>query len=217
MTHTPLRPARSPEAEKESVRVSRRVKWPWVVGGVLAVAVAAGSGVYAFGTGSDRQADGPPTATADARAQRGANGGVAANGAEGGVSGTAAVRGVDGALAFTVGGVECGVDKVGPDGLAQPAEGQFCLVDVLVENTGTEAALVDPGAQRAVDGQGREHVVAEQAGVFLNEREPSLLDEIPPGVTVRGTLAFDVPAGERVSVVVLHESMGSRGVRMPLS
>jgi hypothetical protein len=193
VTHTPLRPARSTEAELESGKVSRREKWPWVVGGVLAL-VAVGSGAYAIGAAGDRPAT-RPAATAAASAPSGA----------------------EGAFMLTVGKTECGVDSVGPAELPQRAEGQFCLVDVSVTNTGTEAALLDPGAQRAVDGHGREHAVADQAGAFLNDREPSLLDEIRPGATVRGVLAFDVPAGERLSVLVLHESMGSRGVRMPLS
>jgi hypothetical protein len=204
VTHTPLRPARLPDAEPESSWASRRGKWPWIAGGVLVVVVAAGSGAYAFGVGGDRAGAGGPTATADAAALSGADG-------------AGAVSGVDGVFVFTVSGTECGVDKVGPDELPQRAKGQFCVVDVSVKNTGTEAALLDPGAQRGVDGHGREHPVADRAGVFLNDREPSLLDEIPPGVTVRGALAFDVPAGERLAVLVLHESMGSRGVRVRLS
>jgi hypothetical protein len=165
---------------------------------VLAVVAAAGSAAYVIGTGSDRPA---------------------AVGADGTTDGNdaAVTRGVDGAFAFTVGGVECAARTIGPDELAQRAEGQFCVVDVSVRNGGTEAALLDPGAQRGVDGQGREHTVAEQAAVFLNERQPSLLDEIPPGATVHGALAFDVPAGERLSALVLRESMGSPGVRVRLS
>lgn len=200
MTHTPLRPAHSPGAEagtESDTRVSsRRPRWPWIAGGVVAVVAAAGAGTYALAGGGEGT---EPAKKAD--------------------SGTTALAatGSEGTLAFTATRMECGVAAVGPEELPQRATGEFCLVDVTVRNTGTEAALLDPGAQRAVDGQGREHAVADQAGVFLNDRAPSLLDEIAPGATVSGVLAFDVPAGERLTALVLRESMDSTGVRLPLS
>jgi len=209
MTHTPLRPVHSTGADSGAAsgaepgdrRASRRPRWPWIAGGVLAV-VAAGAGAIMLTGGDDKAAENRPAANADS-----ANGAVTA----------LTASGTDGAFAFSATSIECGVATVGPEELPQRAAGQFCLVDVSVKNTGTEAALLDPGAQRAVDGQGREHPVADQAGVFLNDQKPSLLDEIAPGTEVRGVLAFDVPAGERLTTLRLHESMDSAGVRVPLS
>jgi hypothetical protein len=37
-----------------------------------------------------------------------------------------------------------------------------------------------------------------------------------PGNTVRGKLVFDVPDGAKLTSVVLHESMFTAGVRVPL-
>lgn len=199
MTHTPLRPVSSTDAEPGTGTGSRRRKWPWIAGGVLAV-VLAGAGAMALTGGSEQAAESRPAADA---AGAGATA-LTGNGSEG-------------ALTFSATGVECGVATVGPEELPQRAAGQFCLVSLSVRNTGTDPTLLDPGAQRAVDGQGREHAVADQAGVFLNDRQPSLLDEIAPGAEVRGVLAFDVPAEERLTALVLHESMGSTGVRVPLS
>jgi hypothetical protein len=212
MTHTPLRPERSTGAGSgtDSVEAgagaanraaSRRPKWPWIAGGVLAV-VAVGVTAVAMTGSDDKAAENRPAANADS-----ANGGATA----------LTASGTDGAFAFNATSIECGVPTVGPAELPQQAAGQFCLVDVSVKNTGTDAALLDPGAQRALDGQGREHAVADQAGVFLNDQKPSLLDEIAPGAEVRGVLAFDVPAGERLTALQLHESMDSAGVRVPLS
>lgn len=192
MTHTPLRPVRSAGVQAKTADAPRRGKWPWIAGGVLAV-VAAGSGAYAWTAGEDR----PPAAPVSA--------------------GTVTASGAEGTFGFSVTKTECGVASVGPAELPQRAAGKFCLVNVSVKNTGTEAALLDPGAQKGVDGQGREYPIAEQAAVFLNDQTPSLLDEVPPGATVAGVLAFDVPAGERLSALVLHESMGSPGVRLLLS
>jgi hypothetical protein len=111
----------------------------------------------------------------------------------------------------------CGITAVGPQELPQRAAGQFCLVDVSVQNTGTEAELLDPGAQRGIDAQGAEHPVAEQALVFLNEQQPTLLEEIQPGATVKGVLPFDIPAGSTLSELVLHSGVDSPGARVPVS
>jgi hypothetical protein len=166
---------------------------------VLAV-VAAGVAAVAMTGGDEQPVENRPAAEADAAGATALTAG-----------------GTDGAFAFSATSIECGVASVGPAELPQRATGQFCLVDVSVKNTGTDPALLDPGAQRAVDGQGKEHPVADQAGVFLNDQKPSLLDEIAPGAEVRGVLAFDVPAGERLTALQLHESMDSTGVRVPLS
>lgn len=196
MTHTPLRPASSAVAEATPANANagaakiKHTKW-WIAAGVLAV-IAFAAGAYAM---SRRDADpvAPPVAVL-------------------------AQSGSDGALAFTVTGSTCGVRTVGPAVLTQrPTAGQFCLVDVTVRNLGTEPELLDPGAQHAIDGQGRQYPISDRAAVFLNDRNPSLLEEIPAGATVPGVLAFDVPADVLLGSVVLHESVTSTGVRLPLS
>ena len=198
MTRTPLRPASSAAAEAPPASVepekSRRGRWPWIAAGVLAV-VALGSGAHAMsGNHADAAANGVAAPTAPARG------------------------GSDGSFAFTITGTTCGVLSVGPEILAQrPSVGQFCLVNVSVRNMGTEAELLDPGAQLAIDDQGRQYPVSDRAAVFLNDWKPTLLDEVPPGATVPGVLPFDVPAGVRIGAVVLHESITSTGVRVPLS
>jgi Domain of unknown function (DUF4352) len=123
----------------------------------------------------------------------------------------------EGTFELAVTGSRCGVAEVGPADLAQRATGKFCLVDVKVKNTGPEAVLLDSGAQRAVDVQGRSYPVANAAAVFLNEQRPSLLDEIAAGAEVRGVLPFDVPHDVVPSAVVLHEAVGSAGAPVPLA
>jgi uncharacterized protein DUF4352 len=214
MTHTPLRPAHTVvdapendlhhgdlhkgdrhkgEAPKGDAHKGGRAKWPWIAGGVLTVLMlGAGGYAYAASGGGD---DPKPVAAPVAQVR------------------TAA----EDTFAFVVGEARCGVPAVGPAELTQRAKGEFCLVDVTVKNTGTESDLLDTGAQRAIDGQGRAYPVADDAVVFLNDTTPSLLDEIKPGVGVHGTLAFDVPAGTKLAALVLHRSIGSAGVRVPLS
>jgi hypothetical protein len=123
----------------------------------------------------------------------------------------------DGGFVFDVGTVKCGVGTVGPAELPQRANGQFCLVDVTVHNVGTEPELLDPGAQEAIDAQGRHYPMSDRAAVFVNDRDPTLLEEIPPGRTVPGVLPFELPSGVSPVAVQLREKVGSAGVRVPLS
>ncbi|MEV4343598.1 DUF4352 domain-containing protein [Actinoplanes sp. NPDC049596] len=188
MTDTPLRPARSPLAEKlpeRPVPRQRRKRWPWLVAAAVA-AVAIGVAAFAVTRDEPDPAAQPPSA-------------------------------FEGHFELTVLGSRCGVTSVGPQDLPQRPQGQFCLVDVEVQNTSSEAELLDPGAQRAIDAQGAEHPLAEQALVFLNEAQPTLLEEIAPGATVKGVLPFDVPAQTQLSELVLHSAMDSAGARVPVS
>jgi len=123
----------------------------------------------------------------------------------------------DGGFVFDVGPVRCGVPTVGPAELPQTANGQFCLVDVTVRNTGPEPALLDPGAQEALDAQGRRYPMSDRAAVFVNDGDPTLLEEIRPGASVPGVLPFELPAGVAPVAVQLRERIGSAGVRVPLS
>jgi Domain of unknown function (DUF4352) len=189
----------------------RRTRWPWAVAVVLVV-IALGSGAYAMnGTGDKPVAD-PPAVAPE-------SGGVA-----GGMLPESAtdIRQLDrtvadGVFVVTVSRVRCGVEEVGFEELRQPAKGEFCLVDVAAENAGREAQLLDGGLQRAVDARGRSFAADQEAAALLNGENPTLLDEVPPGATVRGVLAFDVPAGTRLAAFVLHESVQSRGARVSLT
>ncbi|MEV6303864.1 DUF4352 domain-containing protein [Actinoplanes sp. NPDC051861] len=117
---------------------------------------------------------------------------------------------------FAAGDLRCGVESVGPDGLDQRASGQFCLLHVTVKNIGGEPELFDSGAQRVYDANGVAYAVADQAAVFLNDRNPTLLNEIPPGDSVEGVLPFDVPKDAQLTEVSVHGSMSTPGVRIPL-
>jgi hypothetical protein len=187
VTHTSLRPA-SPETPVGPRR--RRRRWPWVAAATLA-AIAIGSGAYAMVSGTSGTVRPAPTVSVRSAS--------------------------DGSFAFAVGAVRCGDHSVGPADLAQTASGQFCLVDVTVRNAGTEAALLDPGAQRAFDDQGHGYPMSDRAAVFLNDGNPTLLEQIPPGASVPGVLPFEVPVGAKLTALELHDATGSTGVRVPLS
>ena len=112
MTHTPLRPVHSTGAEPGAAsgaepderRVSRRPRWPWIAGGVLAV-VAAGAGALALTGGNDQAAVNRPAANADGETIGKTNGGATKLWA----------GAAEGALAFTATRIECGVATVGSE------------------------------------------------------------------------------------------------------
>ena len=215
MTNTPLRPARAAHAAPAPVKSGSRRWAPWIVGGVFAL-VAAGGGAYVLARGGDEPTGSRAIVAASATDAGPASEPVAAEV----VVPTAMPAGRkahEGTLSVSVTKTECGVTSVGPPDLPLPAEGEFCLVSLTVQNTGKEERLLDPGAQRAVDLLGRSHKVAEQAAVFVNDQDPSLLDEIPPGTIRQGVVPFDVPKGARLAAFMLHQAPWSTGVRVPLS
>jgi hypothetical protein len=201
LTNLPQRRAVSLLAEGRAPAKNSRAASTWIAGGVLAL-VALGSAGCGSSDSDDKAAPAPAAASASAASA------VPVAGAQ-----TAA----EGTFAFTVTGSKCGVKSVGPADLEQKATGQFCLVDVSVKNVGTKATLLDGGAQKGVDAQGKEYPVADLATVFLNDKSPTLLEEIKPGAEVKGVLPFQVPATAKITAVVLHGSMSTPGVRVALS
>jgi hypothetical protein len=120
----------------------------------------------------------------------------------------------DGTFEFTVTAARCGLDKVG-DGKA--AQGQFCLIDVTVRNVGSSPVLFDDISQTAYDTTGNQYSADSTADVAANKGQPGFLRQISPGATVQGRLAFDISTREKLTAIVLHESMFSNGVRIPLT
>jgi hypothetical protein len=123
----------------------------------------------------------------------------------------------DGTFEFTVTGARCGLDKVGDGKSAQPAQGQFCVIDVTVRNVGGSAVIFDDISQTAYDATGNQYSADSTADVAANKGQPAFLQPIDPGATVQGRLAFDISTRETLTAVVLHESIFSDGVRIPLS
>lgn len=179
----------------------KRKKWPWIVGGiVLAVILGCGAlslaGVFAVGK-----------AASDASNNQKGN-----NAAAGQMNKSS----VDGKFQFTVTGMQCGVDSVGPDGFGQKAQGEFCLVSVQVKNVGKSAEVFNDFSQRAYDAKGTEFSPDSGAGIYVNKDSSTFLESINPGNTVKGKLVFDVPKGAKLASVVLHESEFTAGVKVPL-
>lgn len=123
----------------------------------------------------------------------------------------------DGKFEFTVTDMSCGKKTVGNEFLNKKAQGQFCLVDVTVRNIGDESQLFTGGSQKAFDAKGTEFSNDGAAEMYANDQSQTFLEEINPGNQVKGKLIFDVPESTTLTLLELHDSPFSGGVKVSLS
>lgn len=123
---------------------------------------------------------------------------------------------VDGAFSFTVLGMECGIAQVGSDTFGEEAQGQFCLVDLKIENVGDEPQTMFADNQKIFDSQGREFSPDTSAMIYMEDGADAWLSEINPGNTLEGKLLFDVPVDAELDYIELHDSVFSGGVEVSL-
>lgn len=113
----------------------------------------------------------------------------------------------DGKFQFEVDGVQCGKAHAA----GETAQGQFCLVHMRVENIGTEPQTFDASDQYAHDSDGRKFgadTMASSGSAFLQD--------INPGNAVTATVVFDIPKGDTLTSLELHDSPFSEGVPVPV-
>lgn len=150
-------------------------------------------------------------------ADPGGDGGDAAQGGEG----EATTTGIgsparDGRFEFTVNSFECGETTVGEEPFQEEAQGQFCLMDVTVENIGDEAQFFAGDNQYAFSEDGTQYSASTEATFANNPEGDELFTEINPGNSVDGTIVFDIPEDAEVAYAELHDSPFSGGVRVEL-
>ncbi len=163
-------PAPAPTKKKKKHRFRNFVVLPIVA--IVAIAAA-------LGNGSD---DSPTTDSKPASAPKAADAAPAAMGS----TVTA------GDFGFVVNSMKCGVASVGPDVIAEKAQGQFCLVKIAVTNNGKEPGTFNDSSQALFDSAGAKYTPSTSADISIEDNDVFLAD-INPGNTVSGTLAFDVP------------------------
>lgn len=123
----------------------------------------------------------------------------------------------DGKFEFTVKSARCGVTKIGPDLAGEKAQGQFCLITVIVKNIGKEAQMLADSSQKAYAADGTEYSTDTGAGIYANENAATFLNEINPGNQVTGVLVFDIPKKVKLARLELHDSPFSGGVTVALA
>jgi uncharacterized protein DUF4352 len=106
------------------------------------------------------------------------------------------------------------------DGLGNTAQGEYTILHITVTNIGSESQTLDDGSQYVYDAAGRKFSASSDADIDLsgaNGQNSTWLDDINPGNTVHGRIAFDLPAGDKAMKAELHDSMFSGGVTVSLT
>jgi hypothetical protein len=127
----------------------------------------------------------------------------------------------DGKFQFTVTSVTR-AKSVGDtaDGLGDTAQGEYTILHVTVTNIGDQPQTLDDSSQYAYDASGRKYSVSTSADLDLNSVTGSdsvFFNNINPGNTVHGELAFDMPAGAKAVKAELHDSAFSGGITVSLT
>lgn len=193
-----------PPAGYGPVPQKKRKKWPWIVGGIVAVFVIA-----SVAGGGDDEKPSTPAKTDTAATQ------VDAPVVE---DETAAMNTPvrDGKFEFVVTGVETGISTLGDNPyLAKEAQGQFVIVTMTVSNISDQPKSLSPSDQKLVDEQGRTFGPDTSAALNLESDVP-IWDQINPGNTVTMPVVFDMPVDAVPTAIELHDSMFSNGVTVSL-
>jgi len=90
-------------------------------------------------------------------------------------------------------------------------KGEFCVATVAVENAGDEAQTLDSSSQYAYVG-GKEYSADSGVSHSTKQAQSFFLEEIDPGNSVEGIVAFDVPEGAKPGRLELHDSPFSGGI-----
>jgi hypothetical protein len=123
----------------------------------------------------------------------------------------------DGQFEFVVSAVTCGHDEIVNGILRAQAQGQYCVVEMRVTNAGDEARHFADGNQRAFSPGGQQFAADTNAGVVANGSGAAVFNVINPGNWVEAKVVFDIPVTATISVVELHDSSLSGGVRIRVS
>jgi hypothetical protein len=86
----------------------------------------------------------------------------------------------DGKFTFTVNNLECGATRLGRGILSEKAQGEFCVANVTVENTGDEAQTLDASSQYAYVGN-KKYSADGEVALSMKKAQSFFLEEINPG------------------------------------
>ncbi|WP_083936262.1 DUF4352 domain-containing protein [Nocardiopsis ganjiahuensis] len=157
----------------------KRKKWPWILLAVFVLLM----GMFACSAGG-----GEDTETASGGGEEKAGTEEAAEEESTQALGIGEAGQV-GDWRVTVNGTET-APTMGDEYFEEQAQGEFVIVDLTVENDGSEATTFDDSALFLIDADGNRH----SATTSLSD-DAFFLEQINPGNRATGTAAFDVPEG----------------------
>ncbi|MGJ0117596.1 DUF4352 domain-containing protein [Williamsia sp. MIQD14] len=121
----------------------------------------------------------------------------------------------DGKFEFVVRGVRDGGTTIGPDFMAERAQGRFVLVDLTVRNIGNEAQSLDVSSQKVLSTKGTQFSPNTTATISVDDAAV-FYEQINPGNALQLTIAYDLPTGVDPAEIELHDSLFSGGVTVAL-
>lgn len=99
------------------------------------------------------------------------------------------------------------------------AQGKYTVLHVTVTNISGQPQTLDDSAQYVYDSAGRKYNASSDADIALSTANASsdvIFNNINPGNTVSGLIAFDMPSGDSAVKAELHDSPFSLGVTVAL-
>lgn len=180
---------------------------------ILGIVIAATGGGESGSTGSDST---PSAVTSEPGNDTGAAQDGDTNTATGGSQIGQSVR--DGDFEFVVTKAESAGSVLGNQQyLKETAQGEWFVVTMKVTNIGNEAQMLDAGDQKAFNASNQEFSASMQGSLAANNHKTTtFLNNINPGNSVSGKIAFDVPKGTDITRLELHDSILSGGVSLQL-
>ena len=115
----------------------------------------------------------------------------------------------DGDFTFIVRSVTCGRTTSGGVDPSKAA-GEFCAVDLSVTNNGKDVNTFDDSQVEGFSA-GRRHVANSEASMRANSYTNAFPKVIKPGQGLRSVVVIDVPVGEQLDTVELHDSILTDG------
>ena len=115
----------------------------------------------------------------------------------------------DGDLTFVVKSVTCGRTTSGGVDPSK-ATGEFCVVDLTVTNGGKDVNTFDDSQVEGFSA-GRRHVANSEASMRANSYTNVFPKVVRPGQVLRSVVLIDVPVGEQLDTVELHDSILTDG------
>jgi hypothetical protein len=103
-------------------------------------------------------------------------------------------------------------DPTGNRYMTATAQGVFVIFTLSVRNIGDEPRSYSGRNQKLIDMSGREYEVSSDADLYMNSY--GLVDDINPGNAIEVKVPFDVPPDTKMSMLELHDSIFSAGVRV---
>lgn len=99
-----------------------------------------------------------------------------------------------GDIEYTLNSAEV-TDVVGNSFMYEEADGIFIIVDLTIENTGSQSKDISSNYVKVIDSKGRVFESDSAAWIYLDNN--LLFKQLQPGLPTRGEAIFDVPRGEK--------------------